>query len=110
MISKVVFPFEKEPEGERIVLSGQARAIIDAAQNPSTIISNFSESILPSGWMGSLADIIAERCRAFETLLEHDRSDVRSAALTQIACIREQEVQVRQRERNEDEQLEQRFE
>ena len=114
MISKAIFPFENKPDGEGIIFSEQAIAIVHAAQKPSTIISNFSESILPSGWSGSLADIIAERCRAFETLLEHDRSDIRSAASTQIARIREQEIwerqRERQRERDEDEQLEQSFE
>ena len=110
MISKAIFPFEKEPDGVWIVFSEQANSIINAAQNPSTIISNISESILPSGWSGSLANIMEKRCRAFETLLEHDRSDVRAATSTQIARIQEEVVRVRQSEREEDEKLEQRFE
>ena len=110
MISEAVIPFDEEPDGKSIEFSEQAHAIIDATQNPNTIINNFYESIRPSGWSGSLANIMEKRCRAFETLLEHDRSDVRAATSTQIARIQEEVVRVRQSEREEDEKLEQRFE
>ena len=84
--------------------------LLTQRKNPTTIIKKFYKSIRPSGWTGSLADIIAKRCRAFETLLKHHRSDVRAAASTQIILIQNLVVQERKKERDEDEQLEQRFE
>ncbi len=110
MISKAIYPFEIEPEGEGIVLSEQARAIINETQDPSPVLVNLSASVLPSVSWGSLADIIAKRRQAFERLLKHDRSDIRDAASRQIEQIKKQEVQVRRSERAEDKLREQSFE
>ena len=110
MISEAIYPFEKEPEGDGVVLSEQAHAIIGATQDPSTVLGNLCSSVYPSGWSGSLANIIAKRGQAFKPLLEHSRSDIRDAATTQIARISQWEDRERQQERAEDEQREQRFE
>ena len=110
MLSEAIYPFEKEPEGEGVVLSEQARAIIEATQDPSTVLGNLRPSVYPSAWSGSVANIIAKRGQAFKPLLEHSRSDVRDAAATQIARISQWEDRERQQERAEDEQREQRFE
>ena len=117
MLSEAIYPFEKEPEpfedepeGDGVILSEQARAIIDATQDPSTILRNFCSSVRPNGWSGSLANIIAKRGQAFKTLLKHDRSDIRDAAEAAIAQINQWEEQERHRERAEDERREQRFE
>lgn len=110
MISGAIYPFKKEPEGDGVVLSEQACAIVEAAQNPSLVLRNLCPSVRPSSWLGSLADIIAHRRQALETLLEHDRPDIRVAATTQIAEIKRWEAQERQREQAMDRQREQRFE
>ncbi len=110
MLSEAIYPFEKEPEGDGIVLSEQAYAIIDATQDPSTVLRNFCSSARPNGWSGSLANIIAKRGQAFMTLLEHGQSDIRDAAAAQIAQINQWEEQQRSYERAGDEQREQRFE
>ncbi len=110
MISEAIYPFEKEPEGDGVVLSEQAYAIIDATQDPSTVLRNFRSSARPNGWSGSLANIIAKRGQTFKTLLEHDRSDIRDAAEAAIAQINQWEAQERRYERLRDEQREQRFE
>ena len=110
MISRAIYPFEKEPEGEGIVLSEQAKAIIDAIQDPSMVLANFASSVwLSEGW-GSLASSIAKRRQAFEILLKRDRSDIRSAAAIQIERIKKWEEQERRSERAEDKLREQRFE
>ena len=108
MLSEAIYPFEKEPED--VVLSEQAHAIIDVTQDPSTVLKNFCSSAYPSGWSGSLANVIAKRGQAFRTLLEHDRSDIRDAAEAVIAQISKWEKQERHRERAEYERREQRFE
>ena len=110
LISEAIYPFEKDPDGTGVVLSKQTHAIIEAAQAPSAVLRNLCSSVCPSGWSGSRADIIAERRQAFETLLEHERSEIRIAAGTQIAEIKRWEAQERQCEQAMDRQYEQRFE
>ena len=110
MLSGAIYPFEKEPDGDGVVLSEQARAIIEEAQDPSVILRNLCSSVQPSGWSGSLADIVAKRGQAFEVLLKHERPDIRAAAETQIAEIKRREEQERRYERESDRQREQRFE
>ena len=110
MLSAAIYPFGKEPDGDGVVLSEQACAIIEAARDPCAILRNLSSSVQPSGWSGSLADIIAKRGQAFEVLLKHERPDIRAAAETQIAEIKRREEQERRYERESDRQHEQRFE
>ena len=110
MLSGAIYPFEKEPDGDGVVLSEQARTIIEEAQDPSAILRNLCSSVRPSGWSGSLADIIAKRRQAFETLLEHDRPNIRDAAAARIAEMKEWEEQERRYEQTRDRQREQRFE
>ena len=117
MLSEAIYPFEKEPEpfedepeGDGVILSEQAHAIIDATQDPSTVLRNLCSFVRPSVWLGSLANIIAKRGQAFEMLLKHDRSDIRVAAAAQIAQIKEWEDEERRRERAYDERREQSFE
>ena len=110
MISEAIYPFEKESEGDGVVLSEQAHAIIDATQDPSTVLGNLCSSVQPSGWSGSLANVIAKRGQAFKALLEHSRSDIRKAAEVAIAKINQWEERERHREQAEDERREQRFE
>ena len=116
MLSEAIYPFEKEPEpfedepeGDGVILSEQAHAIIDATQDPSTVLRNLCSFVRPSVWLGSLANIIAKRRQAFEMLLKHDRSDICVAAAAQIAQIKEWEDEERHRERA-DERREQSFE
>ena len=109
-ISEAIYPFEKGSGGDEVVLSEQTRAIIEAAQDPSTVLRNLCSFVQPSVWSGNLADIIAKRRRAFEMLLKHDRPNIRAAAETQIAEIKRREKQARRCEQTMDRQHEQRFE
>ena len=111
MISEAICPFEKGPGSDGVALSQKAHAIIDAAQDASKVLRNFGFSVRHSGgaeW--SLANIIAKRRQAFETLLKHGRPDIRAAAETQIAEIKRREEQERRYEQESDRQREQRFE
>ena len=109
-LSEVIRPFVAADQPDEVVVSAQARAILDAAQDPSSVLNGFTNSIRPQGWSGSLAAIIASRCHAFEALQQDDRPDVRSAAQDLIPRIKDWERRVRQRESGEDCQLNQRFE
>ena len=110
MLSRAVNPFANDAEGEGIAFSEPAHTIIDATRNPAIVLGNFANSIRPSGWSGSLADIIARRCQPFEALLQDDRPKVRSAVEALIVHIRQAEARERQRERVEDQERDQRFE
>lgn len=110
MISEAIYPFEEESDSEQAVLSAHAHAIIDATDDPAKVLDNLSYFVQPSGWTGSLAETIERRRQAFETLLEHDRPEVCTAADAQITKIREWEGRERRQERASDEEREQRFE
>ncbi len=110
MISEAIYPFEEEPESDGVVLSEQAHTLIDATQDPDTVLGNFSTFVGPYTSRGSTATIIAKRRQAFEVLLKHDRFDIRNAAATQISQIKESEELIRRLERNDYKQSEQRFE
>ena len=110
LISEAVYPFEEEPESDCVVLSEQAHAVIDATQDPNTVLRNFSTFVQPSTWSGSATNIIAKRRQVFEVLLKHNRSDIRDAAAMQISQIKKWEESVRRYERADYDQSEQRFE
>ena len=110
MISEAIYPFEEEPESDGVVLSEQAHVIINATQDPSTVLRNFSTFVQPHAYAGSAVIIIAKRRQAFEVLLKHDRPDIRNATATQISKIKELEESTRRYEQADYKQSEQRFE
>ena len=109
-LSRAIHPFAHQGEGNSVVFSGQARAILDAAQNPAAVLGNFADSIRPNAWSGSLADIIAARCRPFEALLLDDRPNIRMAAQVLVSQIRTFEREERQVELDRVRRRDQRFE
>ena len=109
-LSQAIHPFASQGEDNDVVFSVQAHAILDAAQNPAAILGSFAESIRPIGWLGSLADIIAKRCRPFEALLHDHRPDVRVAAQDIVARFRTLEREERRRDLDRARQRDQRFE
>ena len=110
MISEAVFPFEERAGGAGTVFSEQALAILYETQDPSAVLANFACFTRPSGWSGSMADIIAKRCQPFEALLVHNRPDFRRATQEQVARIKKWETQERELERRLYEEREQGFE
>ena len=113
MVAQAIYPFVGRQEPDKTTFTEQALAIIESTQDPFEVLQVLSCSVRPNGWSGSRANIIANRRHAFETLLEHDRSDIRAAAKLQLDRIERWEEQERQREQAYDEQRrenEQRFE
>ena len=110
MLAQAVHPFANDADDEGIVFSELAHAIIDSTCDPATVLASFANSIRPSGWSGSLANIIARRRRPFEVLFGHEREDVRTSAAKLVPQIRDAEERERQRERAEDQERDQRFE
>ena len=110
LISEAIYPFAKEAQNGDMVFSEQAHAILDASPEAEQTLNHFTNSVRPSGWSGSLADIIARRCRPFELLLAHERADIRSSAERLVPLIKDAEAREREREKAEDQDRDQRFE
>ena len=110
LISEAIYPFTKGCGNGDIKLSDQARALLDASPDASEILTQFARSVRPSGWSGSLANIIARRRRPFELLLGHEREDLRTTAAKLVPQIRAAEEHELERERAEDQERDQRFE
>ena len=110
LIAEAIYPFTQDAGNKDIELSDQARALLDASSDASDILTHFARSIRPSGWSGSLANIIARRRRPFELLLNHEREDVRTTAARLVPQISDAEGQERERENTEDQERDQRFE
>ena len=110
MLSQAVHPFTNDAEEEGVAFSELAHAILDSAHDPEVVLGNYANSIRPSGWSGSLADIIAARCQPFQALTQDDRPAVRRAAEELIVHIRRSQDRERERERLEDRERDQRFE
>ena len=109
-ILESIYPFTRGSGNGDIELSDQAAALLDVSPDASETLTHFARSVRPSGWSGSLANIIARRQRPFELLLSHEREDVRTTAEELIPRIRDMEDDERERERVEDQERDQRFE
>lgn len=110
LVSESIYPFTTTSGNADIEFSDQAIALLDASPDASETLTRFAHCVRPSGWSGSLANIIARRRRPFELLLEHERKDVRAAVEKLIPRIREAEHREQERERIEDQNRDQRFE
>ena len=80
--------------------------ILEGLLKPPTI---FSRSF-PSGWSGSLADILEVRSEAFADLLNHVSPEVREIARTKLSLLNRSIRENREREAEEYNRREQRFE
>ena len=98
LIADLIFPFAEDTASDKIVLSEQARGLIDATDNPNALLDVLSRCIEPSVISGSLANLIATRADALRTLLTHERADICAAANQVLIQMREWENEARQRE------------
>ena len=90
LLSEAVLPFEKKgSDDKQVVLSEQARVLVEKCVDLDLVIRNLSSRIQPSAWSGDLSRILVERGKVFEELLEHERADVREAAKERIKKIEE---------------------
>ena len=101
-LAEHIFPFFDEMEATGAILSEQARAILDEAEDRAGILSSYARSVQPGMWSGSMADIIARRLPAFESLLDDPRPEVREAARTKLLDIRSWEAEWRRIEEQRD--------
>jgi hypothetical protein len=107
LVTSVMQPFSesgetREPSWKPIVYS-----IFAKAPNLNNVVKHLVRAIRPSGWSGSLADILQKRAALFLSLFGHENEEIRSWAKNQYSALqksieteREEERQ-RHRRRNE---------
>ncbi|WP_319532339.1 hypothetical protein [uncultured Cohaesibacter sp.] len=94
----------------KVKLSGHMLAILDAAEDKTKIVEVIFSRTWPSGWSGSLSNILETRARAFAALAEYPSKAVKCLVEGKLRQI-EQSIRVeRQKEAEEHAEREQRFE
>ncbi len=94
----------------RVELSSHIKTILDAAEDKTQIVDIIYARARPSGWSGSLADILEVRAHAFSELLHHSALEVRECAKAKLALMEQSIRHNRARESEEHNRWEQRFE
>ena len=98
-LAKHIFPFSEDEESGDAMLSEQARAILDEAEDVSKILMSYARSIRSRICWDSPVGIVARRLKAFEKLLDDPNHKVREAAGKLIPEIHIREEQERRWER-----------
>ncbi|WP_225181184.1 hypothetical protein [Pectobacterium aroidearum] len=102
--------WSKNDEQSVLTLHEAAIELLEASPEPTAVLESFAESITPSSWSGSRANIMQARLMAISTLIKHERPDIAEAA--KVVCEKMSQWVERQRvrEQREDSEREQRFE
>ncbi|MBY8318135.1 hypothetical protein KW543_20475 [Vibrio fluvialis] len=107
-------PLDKESQlldnPKKVVLSHHIASLLDAAENKAAIVETIFSRSFPNGWSGSLADILEVRAEAFAELLNHDSPEVREMAKTKLSHLNRSIRENREREAEQYNRREQRFE
>ena len=97
--------------GQRgISVSAAAINFLEAAPDPEPVLEVFSENVTPSVWSGSRAEVMQPRADAIAKLTHHDRTDIASVARRVYSELLVEIEEIRKREQQRDEVVEQRFE
>jgi len=107
-------PLEKESQTldnpKKVALSTHITSLLDAAEDKVAIVETIFSRTFPSGWSGSLADILEVRSKAFAELLTQDSPEVQKIAKAKLSLLDRSIRENRDRESDEYNQREQRFE
>ena len=95
---------------QKVALSKHIISLLDAAEDKVAIVETVYSRTFPGGWSGSLADILEVRSKAFAGLLNHGSPEVQEMAKTKLSLLNRRISENREREAEEYNQREQRFE
>jgi hypothetical protein len=95
---------------KKVALSKHITSLLDAAEDKGAIVETIFSRTFPSGWSGSLADILEVRSKAFAELLTQDSPEVQKIAKAKLSLLDRSIRENRCRESDEYNQREQRFE
>ncbi len=109
-IAKGITLWVKDDEKSVTTMQEAAFALLEASPEPMVVLESFAESISPSSWTGSLANIMQLRADAFGMLSKHERPDIAKAARIVHEKIIHRIERQKEREQREDSEREQRFE
>lgn len=93
-----------------VAVSEHAKALLDVASDKEPVLQMIFEGAWPSGWSGSLADILEARATAFEELLSHPSDVVQASVSEKLEVLRQAVRSNREKESDEHNRREQRFE
>ncbi|WP_429145924.1 hypothetical protein [Aeromonas rivipollensis] len=99
---------DEEIEGLR--MSVLALRLLEVSPIPAIVLEIFAERVTPSSWSGSRAKVMQSRAEAIRKLVEHERTDIATAAQTASANLVQLIERQKEREQLEDMDHEQRFE
>ncbi|WP_394389085.1 hypothetical protein [Shewanella woodyi] len=95
---------------KKVTLSKHIRSLLGAAEDKVAIVETIFSRTFPSGWSGSLADILETRSKAFAELLNQDSTEVKEIAKAKLSLLDRSIRENRERDSDEYNQREQRFE
>ena len=95
---------------KKVILSDHISSLLDAAENKVAIVETIFSRTFPGSWSGSLADILEVRLEAFAALLNHVSPEVREMAQDKLSILNRSIRENRERETEEYNRREQRFE
>jgi hypothetical protein len=72
MIAADIQPFSESAEANGFAWKPILYRIFEKAPNLEAVLEHVADAIRPSGWSGSLADILVKRSVLFQNLYEHD--------------------------------------
>jgi len=105
-----VDPEDVLDEPRKLVLSKHILSLLDRAQDKLAIVQIIFDNTSPSGWSGSLANILEVRLLAFSDLLKHSNPKIHEAVKAKVALLESRIRTERDREAAENNEREQRFE
>lgn len=97
-VSQVASLYEMDTQTETYVWKRFVLEFIDRLDDISPLLNSMSKSIWPTGWNGSLADILEKKQSLFEFLFEHENDEVSVWAKTQYKKLQQDIVSERERE------------
>ncbi|QAV45609.1 hypothetical protein [Pantoea agglomerans] len=102
--------WSKDGENSPICLQDDALRFLEASPEPRAVLEIFAENVAPSSWSGSRANVMQPRVEAIGQLVTHERADISKSARAVYEKLTNWVEKEKERERLEDETLEQRFE
>ncbi|EOV9005390.1 hypothetical protein ACN6U3_003332 [Cronobacter malonaticus] len=102
--------WSKDGEQSPICLQDDALRFLEASPEPRAALEIFAEHVAPSSWSGSRANVMQPRVEAIGRLVTHERADISKSARAVYKKLTNWVEKEKERERLEDEALEQRFE
>lgn len=106
-IEEPIFPtVDKRP----VELSGHIKAFFYTAKDKGDIVEIIYDNIMPSRWSDSLADVLESRAKAFSELSNHASVEAQKLIEKKLALVNQWIQKEREREAQDHNQREQRFE